>query len=165
MQNFLISILAVHFGATIIVNGLRSSKFMVGTCQSQLSVVLSLIWRRQASPSHLTPLSQATHNRVVIVFVFLQESFFSTGGALVVITVSGISTPSIHSRFLLRRASANPIIVLIFPNNICRVSQKNVLIEQNHKVNRCLARYSPRATTTNRPTNRALNKPAWPGPN
>ena len=36
---------------------------------------------------------------------------------------------------------------------------------EQHKVNRCLARYSPRATTTNRPTNRALNKPAWPGPN
>ena len=35
----------------------------------------------------------------------------------------------------------------------------------DNKVNRCLARYSPRATTTNRPTNRALNKPAWPGPN
>ena len=35
----------------------------------------------------------------------------------------------------------------------------------NDKVNRCLARYSPRATTTNRPTNRAPNKPAWPGPN
>ena len=34
-----------------------------------------------------------------------------------------------------------------------------------NKVNRCLARYSPRATTANRPTNRALNKPAWPGPN
>ena len=34
-----------------------------------------------------------------------------------------------------------------------------------YKVNRCLARYSPRAKTTNRPTNRALNKPAWPGPN
>ena len=34
-----------------------------------------------------------------------------------------------------------------------------------HKVNRCLARYSPHVTTTNRPTNRALNKPAWPGPN
>ena len=33
------------------------------------------------------------------------------------------------------------------------------------KVNRCLARYSPRAKTTNRPTKRALNKPAWPGPN
>ena len=31
------------------------------------------------------------------------------------------------------------------------------------KVNRCLARYSPRATTTNRPTNRAPN--ACPGPN
>ena len=71
LQNFLISILAVHFGTTIIVNGLRWSKFMVGTCQSQLSVVLSLIWRRQASPSHLTPLSQATHNRVVLVFIFL----------------------------------------------------------------------------------------------
>ena len=34
-----------------------------------------------------------------------------------------------------------------------------------NKVNRCLARYSPRATTTNRPTNRAPKKPAWPGPN
>ena len=33
-----------------------------------------------------------------------------------------------------------------------------------YKVNRCLARYSPRATTTNRPTNRAPKKPAWPGP-
>ena len=31
-----------------------------------------------------------------------------------------------------------------------------------YKVNRCLARYSPRATTTNPPTNRAPKKPAWP---
>ena len=29
-----------------------------------------------------------------------------------------------------------------------------------HKVNRCLARYSPRATTTSQPTNRAPNEPA-----
>ena len=35
----------------------------------------------------------------------------------------------------------------------------------NNKVKRCLARYSPRATTTNRPTNRAPKKPAWPGQN
>ena len=35
---------------------------------------------------------------------------------------------------------------------------------QLNKVNRCLARYSPRTTTTNRPTNRAPKKPAWPGP-
>ena len=34
-----------------------------------------------------------------------------------------------------------------------------------YKVDRCLARYSPCATTTNQPTNRAPNKPAWPGPN
>ena len=33
-----------------------------------------------------------------------------------------------------------------------------------NKVNRCLARYSPRATTTNQPTNRAPNEPARPGP-
>ena len=39
------------------------------------------------------------------------------------------------------------------------------LLWKKHKVNRCLARYSPRATTTNQPTNRAPNKPAWPGPN
>ena len=31
-----------------------------------------------------------------------------------------------------------------------------------NKVKRCLARYSPRATTTNQPTNRAPNKPARP---
>ena len=40
-----------------------------------------------------------------------------------------------------------------------------VSVKQIYKVNRCLARYSPRATTTNRPTNRAPKKPAWPGPN
>ena len=34
-----------------------------------------------------------------------------------------------------------------------------------YKVNRCLARYRPRATTTNRFTNRAPNKPALHGPN
>ena len=33
-----------------------------------------------------------------------------------------------------------------------------------YKVNRCLARYSLRATTTNQPTNGAPNKPASPGP-
>ena len=33
-----------------------------------------------------------------------------------------------------------------------------------HKVNRCLARYTPRATTTNQSTNRAPNEPAPPGP-
>ena len=33
-------------------------------------------------------------------------------------------------------------------------------ITDNDKVNRCLARYSLRATTANQPTNRALNKRA-----
>ena len=37
------------------------------------------------------------------------------------------------------------------------------LQQQLHKVNRCLAIYSPRATTTNQPTNRAQNEPARPG--
>ena len=32
------------------------------------------------------------------------------------------------------------------------------------KVNRCVARYSPRATTTSLPTNRAPNESARPGP-
>ena len=35
----------------------------------------------------------------------------------------------------------------------------------SNKVNRCLARYSPCATTTKRPTNRTPNKPALPGQN
>ena len=34
------------------------------------------------------------------------------------------------------------------------------LLERSHKVDRCLARYSPRATTTSQPTNRAPNEPA-----
>ena len=34
-----------------------------------------------------------------------------------------------------------------------------------HKVYRCFARYSPRAITTNQPTNRAPNEPARPGKN
>ena len=46
-------------------------------------------------------------------------------------------------------------------STIAEINSSSCLI---YKVNRCLARYSPRATTTNRLTNRALNKPAWPGP-
>ena len=37
-------------------------------------------------------------------------------------------------------------------------------VSVTNKVNRCLARYSPRATTTNPPANRAPKKPAWPSP-
>ena len=47
----------------------------------------------------------------------------------------------------------------------CPVEGELLCNNDKNKVNRCLASYSPRATTTNRPTNRALNKPAWPGPN
>ena len=50
-------------------------------------------------------------------------------------------------------------------DNVNDIKDNDNDIKDNDKVNRCLARYSPRATTTNRPTNRALNKPAWPGPN
>ena len=42
-------------------------------------------------------------------------------------------------------------------------NQLTFLAYMCYKVNRCLGRYSPHPTTTNRPTNRALNKPAWPG--
>ena len=37
------------------------------------------------------------------------------------------------------------------------------LVSGSEKVNRWLARYSPRATTTNQPTNGAPNEPARPG--
>ena len=47
-------------------------------------------------------------------------------------------------------------------NNDNNDNNDNSNNNNNNKVNRCLARYSPRATTTNRPINRALNKP---GPN
>ena len=49
--------------------------------------------------------------------------------------------------------------------NDCATVWKQLCNQICNKVNRCLARYSPRATTTKRPTNRAPNKPAWPGPN
>ena len=42
---------------------------------------------------------------------------------------------------------------------------EDAVIEFIYKVNRCLARYSPRATTANWPTNRAPNEPVRPGPN
>ena len=38
-------------------------------------------------------------------------------------------------------------------------------MQRRKKVNRRLARYSPRATTTNQPTNRAPNEPERPGKN
>ena len=41
-----------------------------------------------------------------------------TAGSLVVITVSGVSTPVTHSDFLLKLASAHYNSVLNFPNNI-----------------------------------------------
>ena len=41
---------------------------------------------------------------------------------------------------------------------------KKLFINVVHKVNRCRARNSPRATTTNQPTNRAPNESARPGP-
>ena len=50
---------------------------------------------------------------------------------------------------------------------VCKIRSKQGHHEfspnnDEHKVNRCLARYSPRATTTNQPTNRAPNEPARP---
>ena len=41
---------------------------------------------------------------------------------------------------------------------------KRLFINLVHKVNRCRARNSPHATTTNQPTNRAPNESARPGP-
>ena len=51
----------------------------------------------------------------------------------------------------------------------CWLPKKNMRYDKKstfryNKVNRCLARYSPRATTTDQPTNRAPNEPARPGP-
>ena len=48
---------------------------------------------------------------------------------------------------------------------VMMIEVENINNSISNKVNRCLARYSPRATTTNQPTNRAPKKPAWPGPN
>ena len=53
----------------------------------------------------------------------------------------------------------------LWPTTTICQTEKDQIWETMDKVNRCLARYSPRAATTNWPTNRALNKPAWPGPN
>ena len=41
-----------------------------------------------------------------------------------------------------------------------RAKEKDATSEQFNKVNRCLARYSPRATTTCQPINRAPNESA-----
>ena len=49
--------------------------------------------------------------------------------------------------------------------NLCSFDFLSPQLAMLYKVNRCLARYSPRATTTKRPTNRAPKMSAWPGPN
>ena len=71
---------------------------------------------------------------------------------------SGITDAEHQQKWLHQRKCRGEI-----PREI--ITNEYVKSGQNYKVNRCLARYSPRATTNNRPTNRALNKPAWPGPN
>ena len=45
----------------------------------------------------------------------------------------------------------------VFP---CHLRINGVLNGFSYKVNRCLARYSPRTTTTSQPSNRAPNEPA-----
>ena len=72
------------------------------------------------------------------------------------ILVATQDKPAAHILLL----SFTPLLLLLLCCQQCCYTPKVL-----HKVNGCLARYSPRATTTNQPTNRALNKPAWPSPN
>ena len=53
----------------------------------------------------------------------------------------------------------------LWPTTTICQTEKDQIWETMDKVNRCLARYSPRAATTNQPTNRAPNEPARPGKN
>ena len=69
---------------------------------------------------------------------------------------------AVHDALCVKPNDFSPLLWSLWFLTICQNGFSFVLI---HKVNRCLARYSLRATTTNRPTNRAPNKPAWPGPN
>ena len=52
--------------------------------------------------------------------------------------------------------------ILIISQFQCMFWEPKMILEYSktmiYKVNRCLARYSPRATTTNQPTNRAPNE-------
>ena len=77
----------------------------------------------------------------------------------------GPSTRSKQNKCLTNLEKEKPIrrIPVLLPD--IPTQREWQLVGYYHKVNRCLARYSPRATTTNRPTNRAPNKLAWHGPN
>ena len=86
----------------------------------------------------------------------------------------GINVPQVFSCFGYQFTLCNRLRTYNDPaksavhyrNGVFHLTATEILrMHKSNKVNRCLARYSPRATTTNRPTNRALNKPAWPGPN
>ena len=75
-------------------------------------------------------------------------------------------SPSPLFSSLIRRLQYWKVCKLQIPAHSCfLLLLATFIFWQLHKVNRCLARYSPRATTTNQPANRAPNKPAWPGPN
>ena len=57
-------------------------------------------------------------------------------------------------------------LLLYFPNlNIGHHRNDNDMGQNKNKVDRCLARYSPRAKANNQPTYRAPNEPANPGKN
>ena len=66
--------------------------------------------------------------------------------------------------FVVDNVLAGSCLVFFVAMTVDGVNVDHVVVVVD-KVNRFLARYSRRATTTNQPTNRALNKPAWPGPN
>ena len=68
-----------------------------------------------------------------------------------------------HLQYTSRSDSGSPCMWLSSHRHTPAMETSDVMLV--YKVNRCLARYSPRATTTNRPANRAPKKPAWPGPN
>ena len=77
---------------------------------------------------------------------------------------------SAHDPFLCSSSSPAPTFLpLVCPPHICTPAHVFKLFFTHclkilYKVNRCLARYSPRAKTTNQPTNRAPNEPTRPGP-
>ena len=101
-----------------------------------------------------------------------QEQKFATWSRATIIKQDVVKTNKVSQKCCLlwernvlkiwKKKNSNKVVR---KDNLQKSYQKRPFAKNDkNKVNRCLARYSPRATTTNRPINRALNKPGpnWP---
>ena len=128
--------------------------------------MVSAWYRARQKPRLIKDTDSKIQNKIAFFCSLAPSSLFRTPGPRQFLSLSQFlllnqTERSLSGNFIDRKDKQQGVLPLWVPMSDARFADSKITI---HKVNRCLARYSPRATTTNRPINRALNKPAWPSP-